>query len=489
MPSSLRIVSVASEVAPYSKTGGLADVAKGLPKALANLRQNVTIVTPWYCFMKDQDLKTETLNISATITVNRSKFHVGVQRLPLRHNFSVLFLMMPRLFANRGKVYGYEDDNLRFLVFNLAALKIIDLLGIKPHIIHCHDWQTGLIPNYLSRRRRAYPTLKRTRTVFTVHNLAFQAGVDWWLVDKKKRDQGRGLPRTTSQALRNVNFTKRGIRFANVINTVSIRYAQEILIPEFGQGLEHDLQERESDLYGIINGIDYAIYNPAFDPHIKCRYDWRSIDRKVKNKLLLQKEVGLEQTKDIPLIGVVSRLTEQKGFALIMETIDVLMRQQLQIVVVGSGNKEYIHFFRKIARKHPQKIGIITPFTEEMASKVYAGSDFFLMPSRFEPCGVSQMISMRYGSIPIVHETGGLSDTITNYNPRSRKGTGFVFRSYTSADFLIALTRAFVIFSYPDVWRHLMTQAMRTSFSWELPAKKYLTLYRIAMKKRLSTKK
>ncbi|MFA6908525.1 MAG: glycogen synthase [Patescibacteria group bacterium] len=484
MSSPLRIVSVASEVAPYSKTGGLADVAKGLPKALSNLGHDVSIITPWYSFMKTQGLQTEPVNILTSIVVGKKKFAIETRRVPIRHNFYVYFIVIPSLFSNRGRIYGYEDDNLRFLVFNLAALKVIDLLGLKPHIIHSHDWQAGLIPNYLELRRKQYPSLKNTRTVFTIHNLAFQAGVDWWKIDKKHQDDGKGIPNIVPSKLRAINFTKRAIRHADIINTVSVRYAQEILTPEFGQGLERILQEREEHLYGIINGIDYTVYNPSFDQYIKHKYDWRSSDRKIKNKLLLQKEMGLEQKRDIPMIGVVNRFTEQKGFALIMETIDILLRQPLQIVVVGSGRKDYIQFFRHAARKHPKKIALITPFTEEMASKVYAGSDLFLMPSRYEPCGISQLISMRYGSIPIVHETGGLSDTITNYNPHTGKGTGFVFRAYNSGDFLIALGRALETFAHTKSWTHLVMQAMRESYSWELPAKKYLSLYRIAQKKK-----
>ncbi len=489
MDRRLRIISVASEVAPYSKTGGLADVAKGLPKALASLHHEVSIMTPWYSFMKSQHLTFADVSLRTVIVVGKIKYDVEVKRLPIRKNFNVYFLIIPKLFCKRSNIYGYDDDNLRFLVFNLSVLKVADLLGIKPHIIHCHDWQTGLIPNFLALKRKNYPTLKSTKTLFTIHNLAFQAGVDWWRIDKRHRDNGKGIPKTSARDLHAVNFTKRAIRYADMINTVSIRYAQEILTPEYGQGLERALQEREHDLYGIINGIDYAVNNPAFDTYIKYKYDQRSLDRKVRNKLLLQKEAGFEQKKDIPLIGVVNRLTEQKGFALIMETIEVLMRQQLQIVVVGSGQREYIQFFRNIARKHPKKIGIITPFTEEMASKVYAGSDIFLMPSRYEPCGISQLISMRYGSIPIVHETGGLSDTITNYNPRTGKGSGFVFRSYTSGDFLIALARAFETFGHEKAWEHLMRQAMRESYAWALPAKKYVTLYRILQKKKIRSKK
>jgi len=236
------------------------------------------------------------------------------------------------------------------------------------------------------------------------------------------------------------------------------------------------------DLYGIINGIDYTIYNPAYDKKIKYPYDWNSLRRKKKNKLLLQKKVGLEENPDTPLIGLVNRLTEQKGFNLIMENIDILMRLPLQMVIVGSGYREYVLFFRKMARKYPKKIGIYTPFTEEMASKVYAGSDMFLMPSRFEPCGLSQLISLRYGSIPIVHETGGLSDTITNFSPKTRKGNGFVFRQFNGADFLVALTRALENYKYSQTWEHLTWRAMQQTYSWVLPAKKYVRLFSIAIK-------
>ncbi|MFC1687992.1 glycogen synthase [Patescibacteria group bacterium] len=483
MSRQLRIVSVSSEVAPYSKTGGLGDVAKGLPRALASLRHHVSIFTPLYGFIQAQDLPLEKVLIKTTISYGNKKYSISIERLHLSPNFSVYFLHIPTLFGNRSRIYGYPDDNLRFLIFDLAVLKVTDLLQLKPHIIHCHDWQAGLIPNFLVLRRKQYPSLKRTRTLFTIHNLAFQAGGNWWNIKGRKRDVCCGFPPTTEQVIPTINFTKRAIHYADVINTVSVRYAEEILTSEFGLGLENDLQKREKNLYGIINGIDYAVYNPSFDSHIKHQYDWHTLDRKMKNKLALQKEIGFEQKKDIPLIGVVNRLSEQKGFALIMQTMDVLLRQQIQIVVVGSGRRDYISFFRQVARKYPKKIGIITPFTEEMASKVYAGSDLFLMPSRYEPCGISQLISMRYGSIPIVHETGGLSDTITNYNPRSGKGTGFVFRTYTSGDFLISLSRALETFKYRKEWEALVQQAMQQSYSWELPAKKYVTLYNIARRK------
>ncbi len=485
----LRIVSVASEVAPYSKTGGLADVAKSLPKALSEKGHHVWAVTPYYKFIKDQNLDLKPIPFKATVTVSKKKFTIKYCALQYSENFTIFFVANGPLFTDRSKVYGYPNDNLRFLVFNIAVLKLLEGIKLRPDIIHCHDWQTGLIPNILAKQRKRYPTLKKTATLFTIHNLTFQMAGNWWAVDPRRADSGRSDPTLkTLPRIKKLNFTKRAIFFADVISTVSERYAEEITTPELGQRLDRYLRQRKEDLYGIINGIDYAIYNPEFDKYIPHHYSTASIARKKKNKLALQKKVKLLERPDVPMIGVVNRLTEQKGFRLIMETIDVLMRMPLQMVIVGSGFKEYIAFFKKVAKKHPKRLGIYTPFTEEMASLVYAGSDMFLMPSRFEPCGLSQLISLRYGSIPIVHETGGLSDTVTNFSPRSKKGNGFVFKHYTSTDFLIAVARALENYKYSDSWEQLTARAMDQTYSWELPASKYIQLYTLAQKKKKQRK-
>jgi len=480
----LHIASIASEVAPYSKTGGLGDVAKALPKALANLGHQVIIITPYYGFIRKQNLKLESSPASYQEVVGQEKYNWGYKKLDFSQNLKIYFIANHELFGCHSRIYGYED-NMRFLFFNLAALRLLEVINFKPDVIHCHDWQTGLVPNILKDNLDAYPSLKETVTVFTIHNLAFQYEGDWWKTPDKYLDDGKNSFQEVSNAkMKYINFTKRGVLYSDIITTVSERYAHEILTPEFGQGLEKYLDRRKDRLYGIINGIDYAVFNPSFDQNVYYRFDWNTLRRKRKNKLALQKEVGLEQKADIPLIGIVNRLSEQKGFNLIMETIDTLMRQDLQIVIVGSGDKEYIKFFRNIEKKHPKKIGIYTPFTEEMASKVYAGSDIFLMPSRFEPCGLSQLISLRYGSIPIVHETGGLSETVTNFNPKTRKGNGFVFKIYTREDFLMALSRTLENYKYPQTWEFLTWQGMRQSYSWELPANKYLKVFKIAIKKK-----
>lgn len=483
-----KIASVASEVAPYSKTGGLADVAKSLPKALSKLGHQTTIITPYYNFIEKQNLKLETVDKTTSISFGKQTYGISYKKLDFSANLKIYFVVNKKLFGRSKKIYGYPHDNLRFLIFNVAVLRLLELKNLKPHVIHCHDWQAGLIPNILKKEISKYPSLKKAVSIFTIHNLTFQSGADWWGIPGKYRDDGHSDPLKKRGQLKYLNFTKRAIFYSDIITTVSERYAEEITTPELGQGLDKFLRQRKNDLYGIINGIDYAVNNPAFDNNITYKYDWNSLRRKKKNKLVLQKIFGLEKNPEIPLIGVVNRLAEQKGFHLIMETIDVLMRLNLQIVIVGSGIKEYIRFFKNIARKYPKRLAIYTPFTETVESKVYAGSDMLLMPSRFEPCGISQLKSLRYGSVPIVHETGGLSDTITNYNPKTRKGNGFVFKKYTTIDFMMALTRALENYKYAQTWEYLTWQAMQQTYSWELPAKKYIKLFNIALKNKRSKK-
>lgn len=488
MAKILKIASIASEVSPYSKSGGLGDVTKSLPKALSQLGHKVSIITPYYGFVYKQGLKLEEIEKKFTVKFKNNSFPIIIKKLIFSDNLTIYFIENKKLFGRSKNVYGYPNDNLRFLVFNIATLKMMELLKLKPNIIHCHDWQAGMIPNLLNLDKKRFPSLKKAATIFTIHNLTFQMGGGWWKVPPKNKDNGRHNPLTDFSKIKYLNFTKRAIYNADIINTVSERYAEEITFPELGQELDKFLRQRSNDLYGIINGIDYTIHNPAYDNNLKYKYDWNSLRRKSRNKLALQKELELEQKANIPLIGMTNRLTEQKGFKLIMENIEIIMKLPLQLVIVGNGFREYILFFKKYAKKYPHKLALVTPFTETMESKIYAGSDMFLMPSRFEPCGISQLKSLRYGSVPIVHETGGLSDTITNYNPKTRKGNGFVFKQYDSIHFMMALTRALENYKFPQFWEHLTWKAMQQTYSWELPAKKYLKLFNIALKKKAERK-
>lgn len=478
----LKIAHVSSEIAPYVKTGGLGDVTRTLPRALKGLGHEVIVVAPYYRLVREKPLKKETLPWKETVTIAGEDYNFSARKVISPGGFPVFFIAQEKLFGSRRRIYGYPDDGLRFFFFNLAALKLLEKIGFSPDVIHCHDWQAGLIPNWLELKKPSF--FRKTATCYTIHNLLWQGPFDWWKLPSEKRDPNWGLPPLDDpEKIRWINFAKRGILHADVINAVSSRYAREILTPELGEGLDKYLKKRKDDVYGIVNGIDYHVYNPLFDENIYFNYDYDSLDKKLRNKRALQRDLGLEVGGHIPMIGIANRLTEQKGFELIMKIIDPLLRMDLQIVVVGTGLERYRKFFRDQAKIHPESVAIVSPYSEKMARRIYAASDMYLMPSRFEPCGISQMISLRYGSIPIVRETGGLSDTITDFNPKTGRGNGFVFRSYTSRDLLVAIARAVETHKYQRIWEHLTWRAMKQSFSWEIPAKKYVTLYRKAIRK------
>ncbi len=479
----LHVGIVTSEISPFSKTGGLADVAHALPKHIARLGHDVSVVTPYYQFIDLQPIQKELIG-EASVVLGKTTYPVKFLKTLLGPDapVPVYLIYQEELFSSRPKIYQYPDDALRFAVFNRAVFSLYEHLGSAPDLLHCQDWQAGLVPNYLRAEFSKKPFWKNTATLFTIHNLLYQMSGMWYDVPPEKRDAGRGAPPADPKKLRTANFTLRAIKNADAINAVSERYAEEILTKKFGEGLDAHLRRRRTRVYGIINGIDYTVFNPSLDPHLKIHYDWNSLDRKLQNKLALQRDFGLPESADTPVIGLVHRLTEQKGFNLIMDILPLLLNQRVQLVVVGHGQKDYLSFFRQMARKYPHQVAVHLEFSEAIGSRIYAGSDMFLMPSRYEPCGISQLISLRYGSIPIVHRTGGLADTITDFDPKSGVGTGFIFNHYTGGDLLMALTRAVETYKYPKVWEHLTWQAMRQSFSWELPASKYVELYRRAIK-------
>jgi starch synthase len=478
----LSIVQVTSEVTSFAKTGGLADVTRALSTHLHDLGHLVVVIMPYHGAVKRLNLPLEVVGES-WVHLGDRKFGVKFRRGLLDDKVPIYFVSNDDLFGRHSKLYGYPDDNLRFFVFNLGVIELLKSQGITPDLLHCHDWHSALLPNLLKESEEFRARFADTATLVTIHNLPFQMQGDWWNVPEGARDSGKGWPTTDPETIPHINFMKRGIRYADAVSTVSERYAQEILTPEYGQGLDPLLTKRKEDVFGIVNGIDYAVENPNFDPYIWQKYDWNSLDGKLRNKTMLQKQLGLAQDLTIPMLGAVSRLSEQKGFDLLMELTPMLLKLPIQLVIVGSGHKEYVKFFREVAKKHSDRVAISSPFTPEMEYRVYAGSDMFLMPSRYEPCGISQMKSLRYGSIPIVHETGGLSDTIEDFDPRTGNGNGFVFHTYHHEDFLVAIVRALETYKYPQTWEHLTWQAMRKSYSWELPAKKYVDLYRTTIRR------
>lgn len=480
----LRVAHFTAEVSPYSKVGGLGDVGYALPKAIGRLGHDIIIITPLYGSVRAQHLNLERVPGETSVVIDGIEYPVRYFKFVSPDNFPIYFVDNEELFASHKDVYHVIDDEaLRWIFFARAGLELFRLIQFAPDIIHLHDWTSALAANYLRAIYRTEPLFKDTAVLYTIHNLAYQGTRHVRNTDKNKLDKGSGAPPEEKSFRKYINFMKRGIVNAHAISTVSERYAKEITTPEFGAGLDPYLKRRIDRVFGIINGIDYEVINPAFDEDVYVRYDVNSLDKKQRNKVALQKEVGLTIKKTTPIIGIINRLTEQKGFKLIIEAMPTLLKMDLQIVVVGSGERDdYIKFFRDTARKHRSVVGIYSPFTQKMASRVYAGSNLYLMPSRYEPCGISQLVSLRYGSIPIVRSVGGLHDTVTDYDPATDTGNGFTFSSYTASELLVAIARATESFKYTDSWNKLVYRAMKQSFSWELPAKKYVQLYHIAIK-------
>lgn len=487
MSQTLKIASVSAEVHPFSKTGGLADVARSLPKALKRLGHKVVVITPLYANIIDRE-KFQLKKILSDIKIEMSEnvfLEANFWKGELMKGLPVYFIENAKYFGRRKTLYGSQHENARFFFFDIAAIKLLKFINFRPDVIHCHDWHTGLIPYFLARRYKNDPFFQQTATIYTIHNLIFQLGHNWWTIPKHLRDDGRSrLPSFGhTPEVERINFAKRAIMNADLINAVSENYAKEILTKDFGEDLNIILRNRRDKLFGIINGIDYNDYNPQTDPGLKQNYGPSTIHKKIKNKEYVQKFFNIPVHPKIPVLGMASRITEQKGFDLLMEIFEDIMHfLNVQFIIMGSGDRKYEKFFQNMRKKYPKKVGIHLKFDSQKATLIYAGSDMFLMPSRFEPCGLGQLISLRYGSIPVVRETGGLVDTITNFNPETGKGNGFVFRQYNSKAFLIALVRAVETYHYKDVWNKLVQNGFQESFSWKIPAKKYVVLYRKAIR-------
>ena len=486
MPKKLKIVHITSEISPFSKTGGLADVARSLPKAIKRLGHEVIVITPFYGRVinkKAHDLKLAFeniriyLNSKEAISVNYWKGY-SMKGLP------IYFIENKKYFSKRKTLYGSTHENARFLIFDVAALKLISLLKFEADIVHCHDRQTGLIPFYLKTDFRYSKTLRKAKTIFTIHNLIFQMGKNWWEVPLDKKDYGhKRIPHISDPDIEYINFAKRAILSADIISTVSEQYREEIMTKKFGQDLHRILKNREDRLFGIVNGIDYKAYNPENDPGLFKNYNYKKIHRKKINKEYLQKKFGLAVKKEIPLLCATSRVTFQKGFEILLQILEHLLRMDLQIIIMGDGDKNYISQFKKYNKKYPQKI-VWLPFSKNQKHEtlVYAGSDFFMLPSHHEPCGINQLIAMRYGCVPIVRKVGGLYDTVENFDPEAKTGTGFSFDKFDPLSLHGAIVRALETRKYKDAWRDIIVRAMRESNSWEIPAKKYISLYTKAIK-------
>lgn len=483
----LKIVSIASEMTPFSKSGGLADVAECLPRAVAYLNQEVIAITPLYSqAINKEQWKLRLIFENVDVYLNEEdQVSVNYWQGSLPDGLKVYFVENTKYFSKKKNLYGSEHENARFFVFDVAALKLLSLLKFEADIIHCQDWHTGLIPYFLKTDFRYSETLKKAKAIFTIHNLAFQLGHDWWRIPPEQRDDGRGkLPKLSDPAIERVNFIRRAILHADAITTVSETYREEIMTKEFGEDQDKILANRADRLFGIVNGIDEGAWDPANDPGLFKNYDSSSIANKEENKKYLQKNFGLTEDIEIPMLCSTNRMTFQKGFDLILNIMEHLLAMDLQIVLAGEASGEYLSRLKKIARRHPKKF-LLLPTHEECLqyeTLTYAAADFFMLPSYYEPCGLTQLRAMRYGCVPIVRKVGGLNDTVEDYNRATGRGSGFVFEKFNEFQLFGAIVRAMENYTSRDKWKKLVVKIMRESHNWDIPAKKYLKLYRRAIK-------
>lgn len=487
MEGKLNILMAASEAAPYAKTGGLADVVSGLSKAFAARGVSVSVFLPLYTSQIDQE------RFSLKPTGRTFSVPVSDQLVPgeiFSHQLAGVryYFIKNDPYFNRPGLYGtnegdYPDNAARFVFFSRAVLESARVLGLRPDIVHCHDWHTGLLPVFLKAAYASDPSFHETATLFTIHNLGYQGlfwHYDWHLLN---------LPWDyfNPEALEfygKINFMKGGLVFADALSTVSPGYAKEIQTVAYGHRLEGVLRKRRKDLYGILNGIDTDEWDPSRDPHIATTYDAKALQGKEKCKTALQKEVGLPVQKEVPLLATISRLSEQKGIDLIVSIFDKVMATGAQFIVLGSGDKEYERRLEALAKGYPRQAVVKITYDPVLAHRIEAGADLFLMPSKYEPCGLSQMMSLRYGTVPVVRATGGLDDTVTAFNPDTLKGNGFKFNAYTATAFFRQIQNALSLFREKKKWRALIRNGMAGNYSWDASAEKYLKLYHLIPKKK-----
>ncbi len=475
----MKILMVSSEVAPYAKSGGLGDVLGALPQALARMGNEVAVVLPKYGAIKEEYLNQMYYKFFIYVPLGWRNKYCGVFEL-IKDGVKYYFIDNEYYFGDK-ELYKWNDLE-RFAFFDKAALEILKGIDFKPDIIHCHDWQAGMIPVLLDAYYRADGFYSDIKTMFTIHNLRYQG---LYSVEAVSDFFSVNMGYFTDDKLEFhgcANLLKAGLVYSNLITTVSPTYAEEIKTPLGGERLDGLLRARENSLSGIINGIDYDEYNPRRDELIFEKYNLNNFrNGKKANKLALQQQLGLPQDGEKVMIGLVSRLVDQKGLDLISAVMDDLMGMDIQFVVVGTGEEKYENMFRHYAWCNPEKMSANIMFSNEMAHKVYAACDLFLMPSLFEPCGLGQLIALSYGTIPIVRETGGLKDTIKAYNEFTGEGNGFSFAEYNAHDMLHTIRRAVDFFSNKDIWYKIVRRAMKENFSWEESAKKYIELYESLM--------
>lgn len=473
----LKVLYVASEAVPFVKTGGLADVAGSLPKELKQKGVDVRVVIPKYSGIKEEYRNNMEHIYDGEINVSWRKKYLGIDRYDYK-DVPFYFIDNQEYFYREG-YYGYPDDVERFTFFCRAVLEMLPHIDFWPDVIHMNDWQTGLISVYLKLEHNEDVRYNKIKTVYTIHNLKYQGrfwkgylpdvlGLDWKCFNNGDLEY-----------FDDINFMKGAIVYSDKVTTVSRSYAKEIQDPYYGEGLEGMLQKRDADLSGIINGLDYEDYNPETDKYIFKNFDvHNAIAIKGDNKEQLQKKLGLPVNRKIPMIGMVTRLVEAKGLDLVTRILDELLEyENVQFVILGTGDRQYEDWFKGLVWRYPKKVSANIFFNNELAHQIYAASDLFLMPSQYEPCGIGQLIALRYGTVPIVRATGGLKDTVEAYNNYTKTGNGFSFNNYNAHELLFSIKRAIDGIADDRKHIHLVENAMTADYSWEESAKQYKELY------------
>ena len=473
MKDCLKVLLVASEATPFIKSGGLGDVAGSLPKALRTQGVDIRVVIPRYRDVKNEEMYgVEFLGefpVHLSWRKQQAKILVKPGEVPV-------YFIENSFYFGRSGLYGYGDDNERFAFFGRAVLDMLAMLDFYPDVIHCNDWQTGPVCMYLKEMYQKVIHYDKIKTLFTIHNLQYQGNFDrstMELLDVPNDCYGNG----NVEFYGNVSYMKMGLIYADRISTVSTTYAKEIQTWQYGYGMDGILKSRSNVLSGILNGVDYTANNPQTDSRIPYPYDIENMEGKRKNKQALQERLRLEP-RDVPIIGMITRLADQKGLDLLAGVFHAMMQRDVQFVLLGTGESRFEGFFRNMQEQYKGRVSSNIFFDEGLAQLIYAGSDLFLMPSLFEPCGLGQMFSLRYGTVPVVRKTGGLADTISRYNPDTKKGNGFLFETYDGNGLLWALDEALQVYSMGSAeWGCVVRNAMESDYSWENSALSYINLY------------
>jgi len=493
-----KILFVSPEAAPFVKAGGLGAVMFALPRALKNLGYDVRLMLPRYAGIDlekfDLEMELEGLEVPTDVETESEtepkylicnvKKYTGLNNGTNNRNpVTTYFLENLEYYEKRSNIYGYNDDAIRWALLSRGTLEFLRVSrDWLPDVIITSDWQTGFLSNYLKTVYKDDPRLRRIATIFVIHNLYYQGMFDHRFVSEMDYDDGQSnIPSFFSPRLLKVNGMRRGILHADLISTVSPTYAKEIMTPDYGELLDGLLRERRSRVYGILNGIDYEEFNPETDRYLIANYNEDSLEKRLDNKLELQARFGLDQNKNAFLVAIASRFSEQKGFDLMFQVTDVLLKElNMQLAILGNGEGKYMGFFQDLEKRYPGRVGTHLNFDLVMPHLIHGGADAVLIPSKFEPAGLLQLEAMRYGVVPIVRKTGGLADTVEDHDPVSNSGTGFVFKDFDSQAMMVAITRAFENYRQKSVWRGIERRAMLKDFSWDKSAKEYAHLFTLA---------